>query len=315
MDELDAVVDAILRSPQINKKIVVLCEGDLPETSSRQRLSPQRYAQYERLPDANFYKACVPRNWHNSRTPAFFNCGGRTQVLYVYQALLAEHEKDPTNSYLSPEKLYALVDLDIQSATLPNDYPWKTTEELHAELYQDAAVKPALDERHRIWVTALVHKEAFFILPCTAAHFAEGVLPYWNGVPFDVRAIHAALAQRFVNDGDAQRHFEIVQTRLARFALGSRLDCTDVACLANSWLGLANAAAGDEYESLARALLAIAKAKEVWKEIGPDPNDQITLSAEQFRDQLALKIAAAISMLEPSAHPLAGFFAWLKARR
>ena len=315
MEDLDEVVRVILRSPHIKNKIVLLCEGDLPTLRPQERLSPQSYARCEQLPDSNFYKSCVPRRWQNYRTPAFFNAGGRSQVLYIYQKLLERHRKDPKNSYLTPEKLYALVDLDIQNAELPADYRWKTTEAIHGELYADGALKAAVDDTHRIWVTALVHKEAFFILPSTATSLKIEVEPHWNGAPLDIRAIHAALALRIEQDGDVGRHFEITKSRLQRFACGSRLDCSDPARLGPSWLDAANTAGEHEYESLARALLAVAKAKEIWKEIVPNPAYGITFSTDQFRDQLALKIGAAISMLEPGAHPLAGFFHWLESRR
>lgn len=329
MEQVNRAVNAILHSPQINNKIVVLVEGDLPPPDG-QRLSPQRYAQYERLPDANFYKACVPRRWHNSQTPVFFNCGGRAEVLYAYESLLAKHAKAPKNSYLNPKKLYALVDLDIQNKELPNGYEWKTTEAIHDELYVDGALKPVIDASHRIWVTALVHKEAFFVLPNMSARLMDGVRPFWNGKPLDLRDLHKELARTLEHVKDITENFEIVKNRMGRFAAGSRLACTDATCLAQSWLDQAQSAIGEDYDALARALLSVAKAKTVWEQFYPDPaydrepSDTLTpevvqeskrIRSENFRDELALKVGAAISMLEPSAHPLAGFFAWLEPRR
>lgn len=314
MEQVDRVVNAILRSPQIKNKIVVLCEGDLPPAEDL-RSSPQRYAQYERLPDANFYKACVPRRWHNYRTPVFFNCGGRAEVLYAYEALHVKHAKAPANSFLSPDKLYALVDLDIQTKNLPDGYPWKNTEEIHEALYADGALKTPVDDRHRIWVTALVHKEAFFLLPSMSTALVHGVRPFWKEQPLDVRTLHAELARTLGDVRDICDRFDIVKSRMRRYVAGSRLACTDAAGLGQSWLEQANTANDDDYEALSRALLAVAKAKTVWEEIGPDPAYANEIRAENFRDQLALKIAAAISMLEPDAHPLAGFFAWLEPRR
>ena len=332
MEHVGRLVNAILRSPQIKNKAVVLCEGDLPPDEFR-RLSPQNYAKCERLPDANFYKASVPRRWHNSRTPAFFNCGGRAEVLDTYEALREKHAKAPTNSYLDPEKLYALVDLDIQMKNLPDGYPWKNTEEIHEALYVDGALKLPVDDRHRIWVTALVHKEAFFLLPSMSTALVHGVRPFWKEKPLDLRAMHAALAGTLGEVRDICERFDIVKARMHRYAAGSRLACTDAATMGQSWLMLANSANDDDYEALSRALLAVAKAKTVWEEIVPDPayaKEAMMTStperaaelqkwqkvrAENFRDQLALKIAAAISVLEPNAHPLAGFFAWLEPRR
>ncbi len=261
MDAVDTIVRTILRSPQIKNKIVLLCEGDFPNAQDQLHLSPQRYARYERLPDANFYKACVPRNWHNSRTPTFFNCGGRTQVLDVYQALHVVHLQDPANSYLDPEKLYAMLDLDIQKAALPEGYRWKDTEELHSELYDDGGVKARIDDGHRIWVTALVHKEAFFILPSTFSALMDGVRPYWNGALIDAKALHVVLARQIALDEDVLRHFDIVKARLARFHAGSQLACTDAANVANSWIDAARTADDDAYASQIKALLSVAKTK------------------------------------------------------
>lgn len=314
MEHVDRLVGAILRSPQIKNKAVVLCEGDLPPDEFR-RLSPQSYAKCERLPDANFYKACVPRRWHNSRTPAFFNCGGRAEVLDTYEVLREKHARAPTNSYLDPEKLYALVDLDIQTKNLPDGYPWKNTEEIHEALYADGALKTPVDARHRIWVTALVHKEAFFLLPSMSSALEHGMRPFWKEQPLDLRAMHAELARTLGDVRDICDRFDIVKTRMNRYVAGSRLACTDAAGLGQSWLDQANTANDDEYEALSRALLAVAKAKTVWEEIVPDPTYAKEIRAEGFRDELALKIAAVISTLAPNAHPLAGFFAWLEPRR
>jgi len=312
MEEINRVVNAILRSPKIMNKIVILVEGDLPPPDQG-RLSPQEYAKYERFPDANFYKACVPRSWQNFRTPVFFNCGGRAEVLYAYESLLAEHATAPLDSYLSPEKLYALVDLDVQIKELPEGFRWKTTEEVHEALYADGALKMPVDADHRIWVTALVHKEAFFVMPSISDCLLDGVRPFWNDKPLDIREVHAELARTLAQVKDISENFDTVKTRMSRYSAGTRLACTDAACLGQSWLDQAQSANGDDYEVLARALLSVAKAKTIWEQIRPDPACE--QRPENFRDQLALKIGAVISMLEPSAHPLAGFFGWLENRR
>ncbi len=65
------------------------------------------------MPDSNFYNACVPHWWSQYR-PQFFNCGDRKDVIDTYFALSELHAKDSTNSYLEPNRLFALVDLDIQ---------------------------------------------------------------------------------------------------------------------------------------------------------------------------------------------------------
>lgn len=71
----------ILANRQIRNKFVILCEGEIKKTASR--LSPQSYRAMEDFPDANFYKACVPRDWRQ-QIPTFFNCGDRNDVLNTY---------------------------------------------------------------------------------------------------------------------------------------------------------------------------------------------------------------------------------------
>lgn len=317
MDDSTALVNAILRSPRIRQKLVVLCEGDiLPIEGGRPR-SPQMYGQLERMPDANFYKACIPRDWHGHKLPQFFNCGGRSQVLQTYRAVLKKHAEAPADSYLSPEKLYALVDLDIQAEAMPEDYPWRTTEEVHEALYKDGAIQGDPDPRHRIWVTALVHKEAFLVLPAMERAWANGLTPFFAGAPLELRKLHIAVAQELAQNSDVAEHIDIVRARLARFDAGARLNCQDAAGLSQSWLAACgNQVSGEAYEMLVKALLAVAKVKAQWSNIIPDPRQGSAKDPETFREQLALSIGReVIAELPPGAHPLAGFIAWLKPRR
>lgn len=316
MDEQQALVSAILRSPRVRNKLVVLCEGDPLPLEDGRAPSPQMYRRLESTPDANFYKACVPKSWHGNRLPSFFNCGGRSQVLYAFEALLAAHHANPSESYLSPEKLYALVDLDLEAGRMPADYPWSTTEDIHAALYHDGALKTDPDERHRIWVTALIHKEAFFVLPgVEAAWVGGGTSPYFRNAPLDLRALHQAVADRLDGDADIARQLHVVDERLRRFAAGPHLQCSCGADLASSWRSLVERASDHEYPGLVRTLFAVAKVKPLWSEIAPDPAQGLTFPAETFRDQLALNIARTLAKLEPEAHPLTSFFAWLRPRR
>ena len=157
MDEQEALVTAILALPRIRNRLVVLCEGDLIPLESRGARSPQMNGRLDQMPDSNFYKGCVPRDWHSHRLPQFFNCGGRSQVLYVYSRLIERHQMNPNSTYLTPEKLYALVDLDIQGDRMPEGYPWQTSEDVHTALYQDGAINGVPDNDHRIWVLSLIH--------------------------------------------------------------------------------------------------------------------------------------------------------------
>lgn len=310
-------VAAILRSRRIRDRLVILCEGDhVLDGDTDSAPSPLTYGRLEHTPDSNFYKACVPRDWHNSRLPQFFNCGGRADVIHTFEDLLGAHElTESGESYLNPDKLYALVDVDLQPGALPGGYPWATTEDVHAALYRDGVVHEVPEDRHRIWVTALVHKEAFFVLPSAETCWAEGLVPHFKGAPLDLRQFHVEIARRMESDADLAQQIEKVRGRLGRFGVGPRLNASCGRVLHESWTALANETSAAEYEVLVRALLTLAKVKPVWEEIGPDLQARRALSPELFRDQLGLRVARKISGLTPAEHPLAGFFAWLKPRR
>jgi hypothetical protein len=63
-EQLQEHCEIILKSREIKNKIVVLCEGDIHIEG---RKSPQSYKKMKQMPDANFYKACVPRWWRQKR--------------------------------------------------------------------------------------------------------------------------------------------------------------------------------------------------------------------------------------------------------
>ncbi|WP_228060573.1 MULTISPECIES: hypothetical protein [unclassified Coleofasciculus] len=116
-EQLEQHCKTILQSRRIRNKIVVLCEGDIPKIQGRP--SPQSYGRMEEMPDANFYKACVPKGWTQYR-PQFFNCGDRKDVIDSYFSLLDLHNQNKDNSYLNPDKLFAVVDLDLQVQAIDN---------------------------------------------------------------------------------------------------------------------------------------------------------------------------------------------------
>ena len=316
MDERRALVTAILRTPAIRNRIVVLCEGDRLPVDGNHAPSPQMYSRLENTPDSSFYQQCVPRRWCGRRLPRFFNCGGRSDVIHAFEALRKAHRADPAGSYLDPDKLYAIVDVDLQPADMPagHRHLWPTTEHVHAALYHDGALKPDTDARHRIWVTALVHKEAFFVVPEVSAAFEDDA-PFFRGSGLDLRALHVAVAERLVQDLDFDQRLPLVRSRLLRFAAGRQLPCESGSALGASWKALATQATDHEYRALVRALLAVAKVKPLWSELVPDPRHGPTIPAESFREGLALKVARFIAELAPDDHPLASFFAWLEPRR
>lgn len=183
--EIQGLVRGILRNPRIRGKIVVLCEGDplrIPDGVGAP--SPQMYSRLEHTPDASFYSACVPRYWQGCRLPCFFTCGGRSQVLSIFEKVRQEHERAPSESYLDPDRLFALVDLDLRAEPLPQPGEHDTTENAHAALYHDGLFRPHFLGEPHIWITALVHKEAFFVLP--------GIDAVWRDHPLTIVVLHSS---------------------------------------------------------------------------------------------------------------------------
>lgn len=161
--------EKILYDRRIQNKIVVLCEGQGSILESGNRKTVVNYSRMEQLPDANFYKRCLPTSWIKNK-PEFFNCKSQANVIKTYFALLELHEEDSQKplekrkSYLSPDLLFPIVDLDLQPQKL-NNYPFQDTEAIFYDIYKQAQINELISNNHRIWVTGLIHKESYFIIP------------------------------------------------------------------------------------------------------------------------------------------------------
>jgi hypothetical protein len=162
-DELENHVKNIMSSKRIKYKAVILCEGDISSVKNV-GLNPTMYRNLERKPYADFYKACLPKNMRKNNAPQFFNCGGRSDVIKVYSELKALHVAHPKNSYLDINKLFAIIDLDIQKANIDN-YSFQDTEEIFDNLYNELEINHHNLDSHVIFTTGLIHKEAYFLLP------------------------------------------------------------------------------------------------------------------------------------------------------
>ena len=282
-DQLKKHCKAILQSPRIKNKIVVLCEGDIRKTQGRE--SPQTYKAMEQMPDANFYKACVPTWWRQKR-PEFFNCGDRKDVLDTYSTLPILHEKDTTNSYLDPERLFAMIDLDLQLQTIDN-YIFTDTEAIFRNLYEKSEVKEQNAAQHRIWITGLIHKEAYFLTPELQPIFDNCCnKPIYQGNSAVLASIYLDMADAICSDLDLQNN---LQRAFKRISYCSGLDCTGVQAFQASWKDRFQNAVDETHKNQSIAvLLTIKKAKDYWHQIKPFGD----FSREDwvFREQLSLEI-------------------------
>jgi len=282
-EQLEEDCKIILKSPRIKNKIVVLCEGVIATIEGRR--SPQAYKKMEEMPDANFYKACVP-TWWRQKLPEFFNCGDRKDVLDTYSTLSILHEKDTTNSYLDPDRLFAMIDLDLQLQTIDN-YIFTDTEAIFRSLYEKSEVKEQNAAQHRIWITGLIHKEAYFLIPELQPIFDKCCnAPIYQGNPAVLANIYLDMADTICSDLDLQNN---LQRAFDRISYCSGLDCTKVENFQASWKERFHNAVDETHRNQSIAvLLTIKKAKDYWHQI--KPSGDFSREDWVFREQLSLEI-------------------------
>jgi hypothetical protein len=281
----------ILENPIIKNKIVVLCEGEGSIFDVREE-TVEKYSNMNDYPDADFYTRCLPKYWTQYK-PQFFNSCGRTNVIDTYFKLLELHQEEIQKpiqerlSYLHPDKLYALVDLDLNSQKLEN-YDFKSTEEIFSNLYQQARVNEATANNHRIWVTGLIHKEAYFIIPELQGTFDYLInSPVYQGKVIALENIYIDMIEAIVNDEELKNCLPIVSNRVNHC---SQLDCSSVKNLRDSWKdGFNNSANEEDKNQLIYGLLMFKKAKNFWEQIKP-PNDW-NRSEQSFKQYLMREIA------------------------
>ncbi|MTJ06338.1 hypothetical protein [Anabaena sp. UHCC 0204] len=275
----------IIQDSRIRNKIVILCEGLIPSKVEGRR-SPQLYKQMEQMPDANFYNACVPTWWKQYR-PVFFNCGDRNDVLNTFFGILDLHNSDNSKSFLSPDKLFAIVDLDIQLANIKENYKFKNTDDIFYSIYNVTKINETDLNHHRIWITGLIHKEAYFLKPDIQAVFDNHInCSLYKEIPVNLENIYLDMVNNMTNDADLQIHWSRVIKRISHLP---NFDSMEIDKFQYSWQ--------EEYENnqnlhnknqLINALLMLVKSKEYWKQILPD--DNWTHSPYKFREQLSLEI-------------------------
>ena len=250
--------------------------------------SPQEYRKIEDTRDSNFYKACVPEWWEKNLypRPVFFNCGDRIAVINTYFALLEKHKQNPEISFLKPTNLFAIIDLDLQLSKIEDDnYPFRNTDDIFNDLYKDIRVNEENAMKHRIWITGLIHKEAYFLLPILQDIFDNYHTELtFNEKPLKLEDIYRKMADNIDNDEDLKENFARICERIKY----CNLDFTDRNSLKNSWLKQFNNAT--DKQLLIYALLMIRKAKPYWKQISPSSDSDWTTNIDRFREQLFLRI-------------------------
>jgi hypothetical protein len=282
----------IVGDPAIRRRIVLLCEGDRPMVDDDRPPSPQTRRGRKQLPDADFYDACLPRSWRNLR-PRFFTCGGRSDVLKAYATLLEMHSGDPINSALSPDKLFAIVDCDFSPQTIEN-YHFPNVDEIFHSLYDRLEVRPENLINHRIFVTGLVHKENYFLIPELQPIFdAYHAPPQYRSpkkpvTPLDLSGLYQQMAQDLCHDNDLAQHWQRAHPRVAHCTV---CNDADPQTFSQDWLTAFKSTTDSmEKAALAHILLTLRKAKEYWRDAIVPPSDWPPEAEATYKDELKFAI-------------------------
>lgn len=312
--KLVRLCEHIYTNSRVNDKIVVLCEG--------QAFNPDGAYSPGKYQDAIFYQNCVPTWWDEHPRPQFFNCGDQHHVISVFLKLHELAPNDP-RSRLNLNKLFAWIDADIQVRKIKYDEA-NNSKEIFKDIYQDEQVQEKFKDseeifkdihlngqvqeerlgQHHIWVTSLIHKEAYFLLPLCQSTLQNMEAAFQNQ-PINLETVYSLIAQESGDDRGLVTQFSKVCHRVPDI-LG--LNLQDVNSFQQSWLQhFAQSTNNSEKEALINALFSIRKVKPYWKQIqklGGEPE-----KAENFRTDLSLQIARLYSQQDRhSPHHLPTFF-------
>jgi len=296
---------SICNLKKLQNKMIVLCEGAVepeppsdPNATHRQlRQSPGTYAK-ERFEDSRFYKKCLPVDLRSK--VQFINCGDRSNVIDAFHRITKICQDDPVNSYIDIERLFAIVDLDLEVKKISN-YNFPSVEDIYNDIYCCNSGKLRL-KNHRIYTTGLIHKEAYFILPELEGEFFSGFLERFpklqhSGQPFNLKIIYQTLINSIGDDPRIKEHFDIVKQRLQGYLSPEELIDLDPrklqVILEQRFEACTNQHSLDSEEGrslLIKAVLVITKVKDLaWNQI--TDGDDYPLDAKVIRDQLTLNIA------------------------
>lgn len=297
-EELQNYCKSILRQERIRDRILILCEGKILKEEIRiSRRSPESYQaqlpqvdQDEKItPDSSFYKKCIPDSWFQfDLVPKFINCGNCDDVIKIYINLSEMLSQDTAQQYIHPKEIFAIIDLDNQIKKI-NNYPFKNTQEIFFNLYENTKINKANAEgNHKIWVTGLIHKEAYFLIPELQQFFDEYKPQFfYKNSKIILQDIYHAMILEIEKDKNLASNLEIVSARIKHY-LG--LDFNSLDQLKNICLNIFERETNeDRKRELISSLLTVIKVKDnYWKNIKPEQG----LNVHQHREQLELEIAS-----------------------
>ncbi len=299
-DELNNHVKNIMGVRSIKNKVVILCEGDISEVKNFKK-NPSKYRSLEKFPDANFYKACLPKSLKNYPvpTPVFFNCGDRANVIKAYLMLKELHAKNRTDSYLDINKLFVIIDLDIQKAKIDN-YRFENTEEIFNDLYNELEINSNKIDSHTIFTTGLIHKEAYFLLKCLEPIFDKDYHLYRNE-KLDLNQIYSDIIEEISEDKDLEQNFNVACNRIGFLGL----NYSNINELKNAFREKFNHHLDDK---LIKTLFLIRKVKPYWEKIHTIESKTKDHLSEKEIERLSLNIAKFYSEQDDNRFHLTAIF-------
>ncbi len=260
-----------------------MCEGDISEVKNFKK-NPSKYRSLEKFPDANFYKACLPTSMKHYPvpTPVFLNCGDRANVIKAYVKLKELHAENRNDSYLDIKKLFAIIDLDIQTAKIDN-YRFENTEEIFNDLYNELEINSNKIDSHTIFTTGLIHKEAYFLLKCVEAIFDKDYHLYRNEKLY-LNKIYSELIEEITDDKDLEQNFNVACNRIGFLGL----NYSNINELKNAFREKFN---GHLDDKLIKTLFLIRKVKPYWENIHTIESKTKEHLSEKEIERLSLNIA------------------------
>lgn len=207
----------VKRSP-----LVILCEGQrkaFKESRSRSISMASIGGGLDKYPDASFWKKTIPSEW-KGLPPYFISCGDRSTVIKTYSNLIELNNKLKSSYLRSPEKLFILIDLDVNGTILEEmyknhqkskDYEFKNTEEIYHNLYESNPINTKIIDQSKIIITGWRHKECYFFEPDLCDNLykkLEKIQVYYNDEMFSSEEVYKDMIEAISEDKGINENFD-----------------------------------------------------------------------------------------------------------
>lgn len=300
----------VKKSSHIKGKAVILCEGNIQ--GLQRRRNPQAYRQLDQLPDANFYTRCLPKRMRKSKKPVFIPCGSRNEVIKTFHGL-HDHlskEEHKQNSYLDIDKLFALIDLDIQNVFLSDSQGFKfhdgvsCSESLHEKTFDLPSFKLNPSQKQNVFATGFIHKEAYFMSQLLHEFYSNYHMDLViNEQDFSLFDTLVKIVEVSKEDNDLIANFELVKRRLNHMQFSGESVGELVQYLKLNYLKSI-----PSLNAESDLILLVCKAKTVWEGIRQKDDG---LPHIRFKEQLVLQIGDFYSQLESNKCHLVEIFEYI----